>query len=133
MDATPSSMHHFSFSEYSISQMFAKSLVSADRCALFLVDTEAEELYADQFDDGLDRDGKPVFVKRSQIRSEIFLSIILYTESIKIKCCVFFFFFFWGGGYFAHNSWATPVLGLKSNVFFSLNISNQNLLCKLFM
>ncbi|XP_030850079.1 cAMP and cAMP-inhibited cGMP 3',5'-cyclic phosphodiesterase 10A-like, partial [Strongylocentrotus purpuratus] len=48
--------------------MFAKSLVSADRCALFLVDTETEELYADQFDDGLDRDGKPVFVKKSQIR-----------------------------------------------------------------
>ncbi|XP_041461752.1 cAMP and cAMP-inhibited cGMP 3',5'-cyclic phosphodiesterase 10A-like [Lytechinus variegatus] len=51
--------------------MFAKSLVSADRCALFLVDNKAEELYADLFDDGIDKDGKPVFVKRSQIRFPI--------------------------------------------------------------
>ena len=48
--------------------MFTKSLVNADRCALFLVDTESGELYADLFDEGHEVDGKPVFSKKKQIR-----------------------------------------------------------------
>ncbi|XP_072178448.1 cAMP and cAMP-inhibited cGMP 3',5'-cyclic phosphodiesterase 10A-like [Diadema setosum] len=51
--------------------MFAKSLVNADRCAFFLVDAKAEELYADLFDEGQDKEGKPVFAKKSQIRFPI--------------------------------------------------------------
>ena len=37
-------------------QAFAKSLVNADRCALFMVDSKSNELYANLFDDG-DEDG----------------------------------------------------------------------------
>ena len=48
--------------------MFTKSLVNADRCALFLADSESGELYADLFDEGQELDGKPVFSKKKQIR-----------------------------------------------------------------
>ncbi|XP_053400578.1 cAMP and cAMP-inhibited cGMP 3',5'-cyclic phosphodiesterase 10A-like [Mercenaria mercenaria] len=49
--------------------IFTKNLVSADRCALFLVDEEREELYADMFDEGKQADdGTPVVSKKSQIR-----------------------------------------------------------------
>lgn len=37
-------------------QAFAKRLVNADRCALFMVDSKSDELYANLFDDG-DEDG----------------------------------------------------------------------------
>ncbi|XP_067674184.1 cAMP and cAMP-inhibited cGMP 3',5'-cyclic phosphodiesterase 10A-like [Haliotis asinina] len=46
-----------------------KDLVQADRSALFLVDEEKKELFADYFDEGVtDEDGKPVFTKKCQIR-----------------------------------------------------------------
>lgn len=48
--------------------IFTKNLVSADRCALFLVDEEKKELYADIFDEGKKEDGAPVLTKKSQIR-----------------------------------------------------------------
>ncbi|XP_071801012.1 cAMP and cAMP-inhibited cGMP 3',5'-cyclic phosphodiesterase 10A-like [Asterias amurensis] len=51
--------------------MFAKSLVSADRCALFLLDAKTEELYADLFDEGKVVSGQPVFTKKKQIRFSI--------------------------------------------------------------
>ncbi|XP_046365386.2 cAMP and cAMP-inhibited cGMP 3',5'-cyclic phosphodiesterase 10A-like [Haliotis rufescens] len=44
-----------------------KDLVQADRSALFLVDEEKNELFANYFDEGVTEDGKPVFTKR-QIR-----------------------------------------------------------------
>ncbi|XP_077977683.1 cAMP and cAMP-inhibited cGMP 3',5'-cyclic phosphodiesterase 10A-like [Glandiceps talaboti] len=47
---------------------FAKNLVNADRCALFLVDQARNELYADMFDEGKDSGGMPVFSKKRQIR-----------------------------------------------------------------
>lgn len=37
-------------------QAFAKRLVNADRCALFMVDLKSDELYANLFDEG-DEDG----------------------------------------------------------------------------
>lgn len=37
-------------------QAFAKRLVNADRCALFMLDSKSEELYANLFDEG-DEDG----------------------------------------------------------------------------
>lgn len=37
-------------------QAFAKRLVNADRCALFMVDAKSNELYANLFDEG-DEDG----------------------------------------------------------------------------
>jgi cAMP and cAMP-inhibited cGMP 3',5'-cyclic phosphodiesterase 10 len=50
--------------------MFTKTLVNADRCALFLVDEEKRELYADYFDEGLvnRNSGSHLFLKRPQIR-----------------------------------------------------------------
>ena len=39
-----------------LQQAFAKRLVNADRCALFMVDSKTEELYANLFDEG-DEDG----------------------------------------------------------------------------
>lgn len=33
-------------------QAFAKRLVNADRCALFMLDSKTEELYANLFDEG---------------------------------------------------------------------------------
>ena len=33
-------------------QAFAKRLVNADRCALFMVDAKSNELYANLFDEG---------------------------------------------------------------------------------
>ncbi|XP_071954922.1 cAMP and cAMP-inhibited cGMP 3',5'-cyclic phosphodiesterase 10A-like [Antedon mediterranea] len=51
--------------------MFTKSLVSADRCALFLLDEDNDELYVDLFDEGLEIDGKPVFARKNQIRFSI--------------------------------------------------------------
>ncbi|XP_033101173.1 cAMP and cAMP-inhibited cGMP 3',5'-cyclic phosphodiesterase 10A-like isoform X2 [Anneissia japonica] len=50
---------------------FTKSLVNADRCALFLLDETNNELYADLFDEGLELDGKPVFTKKNQIRFSV--------------------------------------------------------------
>ncbi|XP_038079334.1 cAMP and cAMP-inhibited cGMP 3',5'-cyclic phosphodiesterase 10A-like [Patiria miniata] len=51
--------------------MFAKSLVNADRCALFLLDPKTEELYADLFDEGKVINGQPIFTKKQQIRFSI--------------------------------------------------------------
>ena len=53
---------------FNFQQMFAKSLVCADRCALFLLDAKTEELYADLFDEGKVVSGQPVFTKKKQIR-----------------------------------------------------------------
>ncbi|KAK3593544.1 hypothetical protein CHS0354_018625 [Potamilus streckersoni] len=48
--------------------LFTKDCVNADRCALFLVDEEKHELYAANFYEGVNAEGKPVFRKQSQIR-----------------------------------------------------------------
>ncbi|XP_033761202.1 cAMP and cAMP-inhibited cGMP 3',5'-cyclic phosphodiesterase 10A-like [Pecten maximus] len=46
-----------------------KDLVKADRCSLFLVDNEKEELYANYFDEGAKSTvGVPVFEKKDMIR-----------------------------------------------------------------
>ena len=47
-------------------QLFAKNLVDADRCALFLVDEVKKEIYADMFDEGKEENGKPIFTKKQQ-------------------------------------------------------------------
>ncbi|XP_069787671.1 cAMP and cAMP-inhibited cGMP 3',5'-cyclic phosphodiesterase 10A isoform X2 [Narcine bancroftii] len=49
----------------------AKSLVNADRCALFQVDHNKRELYSDLFDIGEVKEGKPVFKKTKEIRFSI--------------------------------------------------------------
>ncbi|XP_067845185.1 cAMP and cAMP-inhibited cGMP 3',5'-cyclic phosphodiesterase 10A [Heptranchias perlo] len=49
----------------------AKSLVNADRCALFQVDHNNKELYSDLFDIGEEKEGKPVFKKTKEIRFSI--------------------------------------------------------------
>ncbi|XP_059842023.1 cAMP and cAMP-inhibited cGMP 3',5'-cyclic phosphodiesterase 10A isoform X2 [Hypanus sabinus] len=51
--------------------MNAKSLVNADRCALFQVDHNKRELYSDLFDIGEVKEGKPVFKKTKEIRFSI--------------------------------------------------------------
>uniref|UniRef100_F7BQ75 Phosphodiesterase n=1 Tax=Ciona intestinalis TaxID=7719 RepID=F7BQ75_CIOIN len=50
---------------------FAKTLVSADRCALFLHDKEAGELYSNLFDNGEVMDGKSVFSKKTELRFSV--------------------------------------------------------------
>uniref|UniRef100_H2Y6F3 Phosphodiesterase n=1 Tax=Ciona savignyi TaxID=51511 RepID=H2Y6F3_CIOSA len=50
---------------------FAKSLVSADRCAFFLHDMEREELYSNLFDAGEVIDGQTVFSKDTEIRFHV--------------------------------------------------------------
>ncbi|XP_070569294.1 cAMP and cAMP-inhibited cGMP 3',5'-cyclic phosphodiesterase 10A-like [Ptychodera flava] len=50
---------------------FAKNLVNADRCALFQIDDERKELYAEMFDEGNDQDGQPVFSKKKKIRFSV--------------------------------------------------------------
>ncbi|KAL5012133.1 hypothetical protein ScPMuIL_010684 [Solemya velum] len=45
-----------------------KNLISADRCALFLVDKERNQLFADYFDEGYDSLGATIFNRKSQIR-----------------------------------------------------------------
>ena len=43
--------------------------MNADRCALFLVDEDRHELFADYFDEGRKSEtGIPLFTKKSQIR-----------------------------------------------------------------
>ncbi|KAL4230000.1 cAMP and cAMP-inhibited cGMP 3' [Mactra antiquata] len=69
---------------------FTKDLVSADRCALFLVDEERNELYADYFDEGkTSQEGFPLYVKKSQIRFSRELGIAGYVaktgEVVNIK------------------------------------------------
>lgn len=50
-------------------QTYAKKLVDADRCAMFLSDKKNEELYADLFDEGMaDGNGRNVFTKGKEIR-----------------------------------------------------------------
>ncbi|GLD68532.1 cAMP and cAMP-inhibited cGMP 3',5'-cyclic phosphodiesterase 10A isoform X1, partial [Lates japonicus] len=51
--------------------IYAKNLVNADRCALFQVDHNNKELYADLFDIGEEKEGKPVFRKTKEIRFSI--------------------------------------------------------------
>ncbi|XP_063047591.1 cAMP and cAMP-inhibited cGMP 3',5'-cyclic phosphodiesterase 10A isoform X2 [Engraulis encrasicolus] len=51
--------------------IYAKNLVSADRCALFQVDHVNKELYSDLFDIGEESEGKPVFRKTKEIRFSI--------------------------------------------------------------
>lgn len=51
-----------------VSQIYAKNLVNADRCALFQVDHNNKELYSDLFDIGEEKEGKPVFRKTKEIR-----------------------------------------------------------------
>lgn len=51
-----------------LSQIYAKNLVNADRCALFQVDHKNKELYSDLFDIGEEKEGKPVFKKTKEIR-----------------------------------------------------------------
>ncbi|XP_042157312.1 cAMP and cAMP-inhibited cGMP 3',5'-cyclic phosphodiesterase 10A isoform X3 [Oncorhynchus tshawytscha] len=48
--------------------IYAKNLVNADRCALFQVDHNNNELYSDLFDIGEENEGKPVFRKTKEIR-----------------------------------------------------------------
>ena len=48
---------------------YLQDLVNADRCALFLVDEDRHELFADYFDEGVKTEaGAPLFTKKSQIR-----------------------------------------------------------------
>ena len=42
--------------------------MNADRCTLFLVDPEKQELSANLFDEGNSVDGKPVFVRKDEVR-----------------------------------------------------------------
>ncbi|XP_064808803.1 cAMP and cAMP-inhibited cGMP 3',5'-cyclic phosphodiesterase 10A-like [Oncorhynchus masou masou] len=51
--------------------IYAKNLVNADRCALFQVDHNNNELYSDLFDIGEENEGKPVFRKTKEIRFSI--------------------------------------------------------------
>ncbi|XP_049621106.1 cAMP and cAMP-inhibited cGMP 3',5'-cyclic phosphodiesterase 10A-like [Suncus etruscus] len=51
--------------------IYAKNLVNADRCALFLVDHKNRELYSDLLDIGEEKDGKPIFKKTKEIRFSI--------------------------------------------------------------
>ncbi len=44
--------------------VYTKDLIHADRCALFLVDKERQELYANLFDEGETKDGRPVFLEK---------------------------------------------------------------------
>nr|XP_039268130.1 cAMP and cAMP-inhibited cGMP 3',5'-cyclic phosphodiesterase 10A-like [Styela clava] len=62
---------------------FAKTLVSADRCTLFLYDSNNEELYSDLFDNGDEVDGKSVFEKRNEIRFHVSKGIAGYVASTK--------------------------------------------------
>jgi len=48
--------------------LYAKELVQADRCALFLVDHDTAELYANLFDEGKMMHGRPVFSKKPTLR-----------------------------------------------------------------
>ncbi|KAL3878516.1 hypothetical protein ACJMK2_030856 [Sinanodonta woodiana] len=48
--------------------LMTKDCVNADRCALFLVDEEKQELYAASFYEGMNEKGEPVFRKQCQIR-----------------------------------------------------------------
>ncbi|KAL4229999.1 hypothetical protein ACF0H5_010387 [Mactra antiquata] len=64
--------------------MFTKDLVSADRCSLFLVDNDRNELFSDYFDDGQRTDdGKPVFTKKSQIRFPLAKGIAGYVAKTQ--------------------------------------------------
>ena len=48
---------------------YTKVLVRADRCSLFLLDEEKDELYANHFDEGAQSSvGLPVFTKKGEIR-----------------------------------------------------------------
>ena len=50
-------------------QIYAKRLVEADRCAMFLTDEKTDELHADLFDEGkLDENGCDTFSKGREIR-----------------------------------------------------------------
>lgn len=51
--------------------IYTKTLVNADRCSLFLVDEEKRELYATLFDEGVYKNGRPVFKRRDEIRFSI--------------------------------------------------------------
>ncbi|KAL9969158.1 hypothetical protein ACROYT_G021335 [Oculina patagonica] len=60
---------------------FAKRLVNADRCALFMLDTKSEELYANLFDEG-DEDGSGYkFRNGAEIRFPIKKGIAGYVAS----------------------------------------------------
>lgn len=49
--------------------MYAKRLVDADRCAMFLTDEDTKELHADLFDEGKqDESGCDIFSKGKEIR-----------------------------------------------------------------
>ncbi|XP_074657993.1 cAMP and cAMP-inhibited cGMP 3',5'-cyclic phosphodiesterase 10A-like [Tubulanus polymorphus] len=69
---------------------FAKNLVCANRCSLFLVDREKQEIYADLFDEGIiDAENQPVYTKKEQIRFSIDRGIAGYVartgEVLNIK------------------------------------------------
>lgn len=49
-------------------QAFTKELVNAERCALFLVNNTKGELYSNMFDEGHEKNGKPIFRKSDEIR-----------------------------------------------------------------
>lgn len=54
---------------YFLGQTYAKRLVDADRCAMFLTDEKSNELHADLFDEGkLDENGCGIFSKGKEIR-----------------------------------------------------------------
>ncbi len=69
---------------YFLQQAFAKRLVNADRCALFMLDSKSEELYANLFDEG-DEDGSGYkFRNGAEIRWDLKMK----------KMPINFFFFF---------------------------------------
>lgn len=47
---------------------FAKTLVQADRCSLFLLDAKTNELYCNLFDTGEKQNDEAIFEKRNEIR-----------------------------------------------------------------
>ena len=62
-------------------QAFAKRLVNADRCALFMLDSKSEELYANLFDEG-DEDGSGYkFRNGAEIRWDLKQNVMDLRES----------------------------------------------------
>lgn len=76
---------------------FTKNLVKADRCALFLVDEEADQLYAEYFDEGFLDKGVPIFSKLPKIRFQRDKGIAghtartgeVYISDLIFCCCIF--------------------------------------------
>ena len=61
--------------------------MNADRCALFLLDVEKQELCASLFDEGNTKNGRPVFVKKDEVRCEYFLLVKKQDVSCALMLC----------------------------------------------